>query len=275
MTARKKKYLPLIAGFIVILLLIILFATKLGKKERPVQAEATDTSAAITYLQQLEAKDPGEIDQIRKDQRAEELLRMREERLRQLESGEISVWSLFEDYVLLGDSRAVGFYFYEFLPQTRVLAEAGSTIRKLQEHIPDIVALNPSSIFVCYGLNDISIGLWQTPEDYVAEFSDTLGQIQDELPEARIFVSSILPARDPAFQKSTAWYDIPEYSAAVKDMCDSMENCYYVDNDQLAVDYADLWEVDGIHFTRDFYPHWAANLILEEYSVGLSIDEAE
>lgn len=268
-----KKYVPALAAGVVFFLLIIIIAVRLGKgttSETPEDAAAI--SQGVAYLQSLESQDPGTVDNVLKQQRLQRLQEMRDERLRQLESGEISVWSMFDDYVLLGDSRAVGFSFYGFLPEERVIAEAGATILHLEEHIPDIVALNPSNIFLCYGLNDVSIGIWPTAEDYVAQFSDIIGQIQAQLPDANIFISSILPARDPAFQKSTAWYNIPEYSQAVSDMCDTISHCYYVDNDATAEEYSTLWDTDGIHVQIDFYPHWAANLITEVYSASLDED---
>ena len=264
-----KKYLPaLIAGVVFFLLIII--AVRLGKGGSSASPEDTTAiNQGVAYLQSLEAQDPDTVDTTLKQQRLQRIQELRDERLRQLESGEISVWSLFDDYVLLGDSRAVGFSFFGFLPEERVIAESGATILHLEEHIPDIVALNPSNIFLCYGLNDVSIGIWSTKEEYVAQFSDIIGQLQTQLPDANIFISSILPARDPAFQKSSAWYNIPDYSQAVNDMCDSIPHCYYVDNDAIAEEYASLWEVDGIHVQKDFYPHWAANLITEVYSVSL------
>ncbi len=265
-----KKYLPALMIIGVVFFLLIIIAVRLGKG---VSSETSEDAAAISqgvaYLQSLEAQDPDAVDNVLKQQRLQHIQELRDERLRQLESGEISVWSLFDDYVLLGDSRAVGFSFYGFLPEDRVIAESGATILHLEEHIPDIVALNPSNIFLCYGLNDVSIGIWSTPEDYVTQFTDIIGQIQSQLPDANIFISSILPARDPAFQKSSAWYNIPEYSQAVSGMCDTLSHCYYVDNDSIAEEYASLWEVDGIHVQKDFYSHWAANLITEVYSVSL------
>ncbi len=270
----KKKYIPALAGGVVFFLLIILIAVKLGSSGSAAQEqEQADITDGVAFLESLESRDPDEVDQILKQQRQQKLQELRDERLRQLESGEISVWSLFEDYVLCGDSRAVGFSFYGFMPEERVLAESGATILKLEENIPNIVALNPSNIFLCYGLNDVSIGIWPTPEDYVAQYSDIIGQIQAQLPNANIFISSILPARDPAFQKSTAWYNIPEYSQAVSEMCGTISHCYYVDNDAICEQYADLWETDGIHVQRDFYPHWAADLITEVYSVSLQDEE--
>lgn len=264
----RKSYLPILAGALVALILIICLALRLGGAEEP-EVIQDNTAPGVQYIKQLEGQNPDTVDQRLKYLRQQEILQMCEERLAQLESGELSVWTLFDDYVLLGDSRAVGFYFYEFLPESRVLAEGGATIRHLKEHIPDIVKLNPANIFLCYGLNDVGIGIWPTPEDYTAEFSETVAEIHRQLPEAKIFISSILPARDPAFAQSSAWYDIPEYSAAVAEMCGETSYCYYVDNDEIAEEYADLWEIDGIHVMAPFYSHWATNLIMSLYSSEL------
>ncbi len=269
----RNRWIWCFTGICILLLIILLVYPFKGRTPA-----APDQSAAITqgvaYLQSLENQDPNTVDEILKQQRQDQLQAMRDQRLQQLESGEISVWSLFEDYVLLGDSRAVGFSYYGFMPESRVIAEGGATILHLEEHIPDIVALNPSNIFLCYGLNDVSIGIWPTPEEYSAQYRDIITEIENQLPEANIFISSILPARDPAFQQSAAWYNIPEYSQAVCDMCDTLPRCYYVDNDAIAQEYADLWDIDGIHVQEDFYPHWATNFILEVYSASLEDTDA-
>lgn len=270
----RKNYIFILGGSLLVLILIIILAVRLGSGGDESSNAQPDTAAGIEYLRQLEAQDPAEVDEELKYLHQQRLIEMRDERLRQLESGEISVWSLFEDYVLLGDSRAVGFYYFDFLPESRVLAESGATIRNLEEHIPDIVKLNPSMLFLCYGLNDVSIGIWSAPEEYAEEYADIIAEIRKELPDVSIYISSILPARDPAFEQSSAWYDIPQYSAAVEAMCEE-NGCYYVDNDALAEEYADLWEVDGIHVQKDFYPHWAANMIAEVYSSQLEEADAD
>lgn len=268
MRADRKRLIYIIAAIVVVLILAIVLAVRLGSDNTP-QSAALDTTRGVEYIKALEAKAPENVEHTLKQQREAKIQAMREQRLQELESGEISVWTLFEDYVILGDSRAVGFYYFEFLPEERVLAEAGSTIQNLQEHIPDIEKLNPSNIFLCYGLNDVSIGIWPTPADYVADYRQTVQEILAKLPDATVYISSILPARDPAFDTASEWREIPTYSAAVKEMCNGIDRCYYVDNDSIAEKYADLWEVDGIHVQKAFYDHWAANLIAEVYNAGL------
>ena len=73
-----------------------------------------------------------QIKQLRRAQWEAQLLAERDTWLEQLESGQINVWSLFDDAVILGDSRVVGYEFYDFLPDERVLAEGGATIRNVE-----------------------------------------------------------------------------------------------------------------------------------------------
>ena len=85
--------------------------------------------------------------------------------------------------------------------------------------------------------------------------------LRRELPEAVIVVSSILPAQDPAFEKSSKWRNIPEWSEAVGAAC-AENGIPFADNTEICQTYADLWQPDGIHVRPEFYPYWAANLIL-------------
>lgn len=268
MTAVRKKYLSLVLLLIIGLILLLTIASLLGsanQKEDP--AALVDTAPGVAFLKTLESKKPSDVEERLRQMRIAEIQAQKEQMIADLTSGETSVWSMFEDYVLLGDSRAVGFEYFGYLPDDRVMAESGATILSFEEHIPDIVALNPSNVFLCYGLNDVSIGIWPTPEDYAEDFERIIMELRSELPNVNIYISSILPARDPAFNTSTLWYNIPEYSAAVATMCDLID-CHFVDNTEICETYADMWEIDGIHVRTTFYPYWAANLIIEYLDMG-------
>ena len=181
--------------------------------------------------------------------------------IRELTSGEVDPFSYFKDYVVMGDSRAVGFWYRNFLEKGRILADGGHTIRNAQQSIDTLVSLNPGIIYMCYGLNDTSIGYWDTAEEYVAEYMDTVKQIKEALPNATIVVSSILPARDPAFQRSAKWYNIPDWSDALGKACEA-NGILFADCDSLADNYPNLWDPDGIHFRKEFYPYWASAMLV-------------
>ena len=126
--------------------------------------------------------------------------------------------------------------------------------------------------YEAFGLNDVSIGIWQTKEEYAQEYHEILDTLHETFPNAGIYVNSILPARDPAFNTSAKWYEIPDYSNAVKEMCE--ENGFsFVNNDDLAEQYSQYWEIDGIHLQKPFYPYWAANMMMTVYGEGLGDEE--
>ena len=257
----RRSYLPLLlfaAGLVVLGVLVIALINLLfGNGEVP----HSETRDGVAYLESLEAKDPAAIDETLAAIRKKKLEVERDIILQKLTNDENDVWSMFQDYVILGDSRAVGFYYYDFLEKNRVLAEGGDTIRKIETHMDEVKALNPSYIFLCYGLNDVSIGYWSNPEDYTAEFMQVCATLKEAVPGARIIVSSILPARDPAFDISSRWREIPTYSDMLQAACEE-NDILFVDNSQTAEDHADLWDIDGIHVRREFYSYWARNLIV-------------
>lgn len=101
----------------------------------------------------------------------------------------------------------------------------------------------------------------QKKEEYVAELLQVVADLKEALPGVTVVVSSILPAQDPAFEKSSKWRNIPEWSEAVGAAC-AENGIPFADNTEICQTYADLWQPDGIHVRPEFYPYWAANLIL-------------
>lgn len=252
-----KKQIIVGIAIVAMIILAVIIGTRPEQESAQATEEAALVQAGVTYLQQLESQSTDTVEAELKEIR-------KQERIAAIANGEVSVWEQLEDAVILGDSRAVGFYYYEYMDESRVLAEAGSTIRKVSEHLEDLRNLNPSQVFICYGINDVSIGFWSTPEEYVAEMAEVMQSIWEVVPETEIFINSILIARDPAFSQSTAWYDIPEFNDALKAFCE--ENGYhFVDNTNLCDEYAELWDIDGIHVQYAFYPYWGANLVAAIY----------
>ena len=50
-------------------------------------------------------------------------------------------------------------------------------------------------------------------------------------------------------------------------MCE--KNGYaFVNNDKLAEEHMDLWDPDSIHLQKEFYPYWAANMMMTVYDYG-------
>ena len=88
-------------------------------------------------------------------------------------------------------------------------------------------------------------------------------------PDAKVFVNSIIPAIDPAFERGPAWRSIPEYNAAVKAYC-AENGVSYIDITQLCADNQSLYQADGVHMMSEFYPKWAIEMISEVYADDFS-----
>ena len=258
---NKNRPRPLISILIAAGILVLCVILLLTLANRSNKGNAESIQSGLAYLEELEQKDPESIKQIRKDIYQRHLQEQWDQLRIQLNDGTIDPFSLFKDYVVMGDSRAVGFWYHDFLDKDRVLADGGHTIRNITRQMDQLVVLNPSTVYLCYGLNDSSIGYWDNAEEYVAEFMDVIAEIQQNLPDTTVVVSSILPAKDPAFKRSSRWYDIPEWSAALEKACQE-NGIAFANNDQLAVDYPNYWDPDGIHFRPALYPYWAANLVM-------------
>ena len=252
------------ALFVTILVLVPIVVTEVSSLKAP---EKRDLPAALFGL---ENADVGEVDRTLKERReAIEALKKEEERRAErealskaLDDGTKDVWSLFEDYVILGDSRAVGFWYFDFLPESRVLASGGNNITAVYDRLESIKAIHPSYIYLCYGLNDTGVGYWANADEYEAELYKAFGVLREALPDAKLIASSILPATESALQRSPVWRKIDSFDEALERVCRDV-GAVYVDNDALAEQYMERdWQPDGVHVAPEFYPLWAKNLVL-------------
>ena len=228
---------------------------------------ATELETGRAYLASLEERTPVEmeylIEQARKEY--ERLLRLeaykkKREDYRESLSGS-KLWEAFDDYVFLGDSRVVGYDVFGFLSSERILAAAGDTINSITNRMDEVKKLSPKYIFISYGINDIGMGYWPTAQEYTDAFLEKIHALQKELPDAEIYVNSIIPARDDALEWSPIWAGLPEYSEAVRAMCEK-EEIPFIDNDAIIREHEDLYASDGVHLQSDFYRYWGENQML-------------
>ena len=250
-----RKILLIAAVVIIVVILVVLFLSIFGKK--PPKAS---TEEGIAYIHKLERADAAPVEekikQIKKQERREAL-----------ESGDMDVWQQFNDAAIMGDSRAVGFSYYGFVEDRRVMADSGATLRNIPDYIPQLQNVNPSEVFLCFGLNDISIGFWNTVDEYIAELDTVVEQIRSSVSGIEVYVCSTIPATDPAFQKSEKWRAIPEWNTAIKAHCEE-NGISYIDVSATVEAHKDLYDADGIHMQKAFYDYWAIDMI-----AGVNQDE--
>ena len=246
----RKHMLPVLCvGALILVLCIVTLVRAFWDPHRE------EVRVGTEYLKELESRDIATVEADVKSVQKQSMIKA-------IEAGEIPLWAQFSDCLIFGDSRSVGFTFYEFLDSQRVIAEAGYTILNIEEHEEKMATLNPSYLFLCTGLNDEGIGLWNTPEEYVAAYEEVMQQLTALLPNTEIYINSIFPAEERAFEKNEKWREIPEYNEALKAWCEE-KGYHFIDNTQVYEEHSDLYDQDGIHFQKDFYQYWAMNMLAE------------
>lgn len=247
----NRRVMFLAAAVIIIAVLIFVLVARNRKR----QEEKKLVSQGVSYLTELEQRDVKPIQEDIKKVHSTIGLEL-------ADSDENAVWASFTDAVILGDSRAVGFYYHEFMPEERVMAKGGGMITDVSEYTDQLKTLNPAQIFLCYGLNDIGIGTWPEAEDYAEEYKAQVQLLHERLPDSEVFVNSVLPAFGAGLEADPDYPRVGEYNDALKAMCEE-EGYHYIDNTQMAEDHKDLYQEDGLHVETEFYKYWAANMLAE------------
>ena len=242
---KGKKLLPLILVAVVLVCLIGSAVIKFGKHSSA-KAEAKE---GVAYLKELEEKDTSEV-------QAQISAIQKEKRMKQIEENPDAIWGAFNDAVIIGDSRAVGFSTYELLPSERVLARTGGRITDVEGYISNISTLQPQQVFMCFGLNDI--GMYSDVSAYMEDYLEQTKMITEAVPDAQILVCSILPS----YSSRSIFDVIPEYNEELSKLCD--ENGWtFVDSTATGEEHKDMYESDGLHFSKSFYAYWANDMISE------------
>ena len=245
-------------------------------REAPETPDATKDG--IAYLEEREKKSPDAVMKILRDRYREQLKLKRAELLRQVKGDEISPFTLFQDALIMGDSRAEGYWYYGLVDQSRTMTGAGHTILDLHNQLDAVAEMNPQYIYLLYGLNDVKIGYWGNKDRFVEKYMEYIAQLRQRLPDSVVVVSSILPYHkaetigsdaptepvDPEVERMRA---IPKWNAALAAACKE-NNVIFVDNTAICEVYANLWEPDGIHIRQTFYKYWARNLVIAALEEG-------
>lgn len=207
--------------------------------------EEIQTSAGIKKLKNLEkyeiASIEKEIREIEKEWR-----RTDEEYLNRSPNEKIN------DALILGDSRTKGLEAYQILDSSKVIAEIGISLAQTGGAIEQTIKAAPQYIFLAYGLNDFEY--WRgDAEAFKEEYRKVIRKLKEGLPESEIYVNTLLPVQQNAVAKNGYYNQMGNYNEAIRELCEEEEvGC--VDVSDLARD--ELYEGDGIHLRKDYYPLW-------------------
>lgn len=156
--------------------------------------------------------------------------------------------------IFLGDSITEGFSYHDILPEENVLAGAGKTAQFALENVDALVDRQPRHVFIWLSSTDI---LWPTdnPQEYsLSHYAAWIDAIKAQLPAVQITVLSVSPVTAEAEQKEPRYANIEAYNEGLKTLA-AHKQVEYVDVAPLVVRHSDLYDADGIHFKKAFYPH--------------------
>ncbi len=175
---------------------------------------------------------------------------------------ETSIWPLFGNSIILGDSRPKGFSEFGFLPETIVWAQIGSSSLTIPDFTNRVAQTLPETIYIAFGINDVLHGLGSEEENgYGLMVEKFIQELLAASPNSKIVVNSIIPTASWLTNANPVWQNVPEYNRQLQEMC-TRNGWVYVNNDAICDNgNAPIYEGDGIHFYSYFYEPWAINML--------------
>lgn len=214
----------------------------------------TDVSAGQEYIHNQETKDTTKLTKKLATIRKKEIKKAQKE-------GTLNPFALFDDYVIFGDSRVVGFSSYGYMDKSRVFADSGNTVRNITEWKKQIKTIRPSNLYFSYGVNDMGLDIDGQEGGYDVFYEKQVKEMLKYCPKgAKVYINSILPATPEAVESSPAWKQVDKYNKKIKKMC-KKNGWTYIDNDEITDNgHADIYQEDGVHLISEFYPVWGMNM---------------
>ncbi len=170
----------------------------------------------------------------------------------------------FAGSLVMGDSITQGLYVYEILDSSLVVAKKGVGVRSpdktgLSDMINQVISAKPQNLFLAFGMNDI-VAAGGDANVFSADYKVVLERLKEGLPDTKIYVNSVLPARQNVVAKDARYGKVPEYNESLKALC-AEEEVTFIDNTGLVTE--EYYEVDGIHMKKVYYQGWVNQMAVE------------
>lgn len=175
----------------------------------------------------------------------------------------MTMYSYPTDVVFVGDSITYKCQWNELYPDKSIKNRGigSDTTSGLLTRIDSIIKTQPDKLFIMIGINDLSIGI---NEDVTIEnYREIVSRLQNELPNAEIFVQSILPVEK---EKGIDIQKIKGLNNKLQSMCEEFHIEYINLYDKFSNDEGFLIEeysYDGVHLSSNGYEVWKN--ILDSY----------
>lgn len=130
------------------------------------------------------------------------------------------------------------------------------TVAKAKKRVNDIVSPKPENIFIMFGMNDVLYGM--SSEKFALSYLELIKMIKAKLPDANIYIESILPVEAKVEKKKPALNNrnIENFNRALIDMAKREDINYLNVASVVTKSSENLHEGDGIHYKYKFYDLW-------------------
>ena len=247
------------------LLAVIFFLSGVSGNHPGSQSSSAEAENTRKLLSSMEAKTPADPESFRQSETLPEPEDIEETDINGIQSellehfGEYDYNSenfarWFENAAIVGDSVAETISEFGWLYDQNLQAQIGISLQTCDEVLDGTVWLQPKTIFLTFSANNIAsygVGI----ETYIDDYKEVIQYLQENVPQARIFVEGILPC-DPDFAEEYWYYDyIDDYNSAMQEMCEEL-GVNYFDSGFILYAHPDIYIEDGLHPTWEFYPLW-------------------
>lgn len=179
--------------------------------------------------------------------------------------------SYFDDVVFVGDSRTVGIFEFEILPNTTVFASLSLNVNDLsikkvigqgdkkQTVMEALEGGDYHAIYICFGFNELG---YNYPEIFIKRYEKAIDQIQALHPNTPIVVSLLFHISKKHEEKQVEYENnerIDEYNTLILEMAKrrklpvlNIGEALEDEEGYLISDYTD----DGTHINERGYSHW-------------------
>ena len=151
------------------------------------------------------------------------------------------------DTVFVGDSITQALETEGVLPDSLVFFKRGVFLRDIGPTLDRALDTYPANVVFLKGLNDCDA---EQPDTFIQKYADWVAYIREKLPNARIFICSLLPPSKALGAVRPDLARSPEYDGPLQTWCPTA-GVTYINLHWLV--YQHLYLSDGIHFTKSFY----------------------
>jgi hypothetical protein len=170
--------------------------------------------------------------------------------------------SQYQRTMIVGDSIAEAMLPYGYLNSSIVQARIGATLDNADDLFDKVISNRPQRVVLCFGLNDM-VEYQENVSEYIETYNNKIDGLKKDNPQIQILILSILPIQSNARISGKQY--LADYNNAISTMCEQQQ-IRFVDASFILNDNPSLYDEDGIHPKKEFYPRWLL-YIAEEFNI--------